>query len=283
MLIELHSVSKRYRMGETTVHALRGVDVGIRQGEMVAIMGPSGSGKSTLMNILGCLDRPTAGTYILDGQEVSRLTSRQQARVRSKQIGFVFQTFNLLPRASALRNVELPLLYAGVGKRDRLAREALSAVGIGHRATHRPNELSGGERQRVAIARALVNKPSLILADEPTGNLDSRTGEEILGIFERIHREGNTVVLVTHDPNVADRCERRIRILDGRIADDGTGEATPAEPPPATDELAGAAPDELDVFPPLPPLEDPGAGDEPSPDDGKPPENGDGRGDDAPL
>ena len=222
MLIQLKSISKRYKMGETIVHALRGVDVSIEKGEMVAIMGPSGSGKSTLMNILGCLDRPTQGQYILDGELVSRLSARQQARVRGRQIGFVFQTFNLLPRATALRNVELPLLYAGARKREPLAREALAAVGIGHRATHRPNELSGGERQRVAIARALVNKPSLILADEPTGNLDSRIGEEILAIFERIHDEGNTVVMVTHDPTIAARCQRVIQIKDGLIVEDAT-------------------------------------------------------------
>ena len=220
MLIDLKGISKRYKMGQTTVNALQSVDVGIERGEMVAITGPSGSGKSTLMNILGCLDRPTSGTYHLDGNEVGSLSPRQQARVRNRQIGFVFQTFNLLTRSSALRNVELPLLYAGERNREKKAQEVLDAVGIGDRASHRPNELSGGERQRVAIARALVNKPSLILADEPTGNLDSKTGEEILLLFDRIHAEGNTVVMVTHDPGVAARCQRIIRILDGGIAGD---------------------------------------------------------------
>ena len=219
-LIQLRKITKRFPMGQTTVEALRGIDLDIRRGELLAIMGPSGSGKSTLMNILGCLDRPTSGTYHLEGHEVSRLSRTRQAQVRNRQIGFVFQTFNLLSRSTALRNVELPLLYGGTRRRAARAKEALRDLGILDRASHRPSELSGGERQRVAIARAIVNRPSLILADEPTGNLDSATGQEILALFERIHSEGNTVIVVTHDAQVAARCERIIKLHDGNIVEE---------------------------------------------------------------
>jgi len=217
-VIQVEQVTKVYRMGETEVHALRGVDLTVSEGEMMSIMGPSGSGKSTLMNILGCLDRPTSGRYQLAGQDVSRLKDDQLAAIRGRRIGFIFQTFNLLSRATALENVELPLLYSGIPDRRRRAREALEAVGLAHRARHRPNELSGGQQQRVAIARALVNDPSIILADEPTGNLDSKTGEEVLELLEQLHRErGLTLVIVTHDPRVAARTERIVYLLDGRV------------------------------------------------------------------
>ncbi|MBN1400363.1 MAG: ABC transporter ATP-binding protein [Anaerolineae bacterium] len=217
-MIEVQGVTKVYHLGETEVHALRGVDLGIAQGEMAAIMGPSGSGKSTLMAILGCLDTPTDGVYRLLGQDVSHLSERQLARVRREQIGFVFQTFNLLPRATALENIELPLLYAGTPRRRERAAAALEAVGLGDRLNHRPAQLSGGERQRVAIARALVNEPAIILADEPTGNLDSRTGEEVLEVLSRLHRErGLTLVIVTHDPQVAARTQRIVHLRDGRV------------------------------------------------------------------
>jgi putative ABC transport system ATP-binding protein len=221
-LIRLQGVTKTYDAGELAVQALAGIDLAVEKGQMVAIIGPSGSGKSTLMHIVGCLDAPTEGTYHLDGRDVSTLSSFQLAAVRNQKIGFVFQTFNLLPKASLLRNVELPLLYAGVNGSERRerAKEALTRVGLGERAKHRPSELSGGQRQRAAIARALVNRPSLILADEPTGNLDSKTGVEILQIFHEMHGRGETIVIVTHDPRIAEQCERLVQIVDGRIEDD---------------------------------------------------------------
>ncbi len=219
-LISLENIAKTYDSGENAVQALRGVDTGIEAGEFVAITGPSGSGKSTLMHILGCLDSPTSGQYWLDGEDVATLSSRELARIRNRKIGFVFQTFNLLPRATILKNCELPLLYAGVSRSERVERamDALKRVGLETRSKHRPSELSGGQRQRVAIARALVNNPSLILADEPTGNLDTKTGADIIRIFEELSDNGQTIVLVTHDPSIANKCERRIRIVDGQIA-----------------------------------------------------------------
>jgi putative ABC transport system ATP-binding protein len=221
-VIETTGLERSFPMGDTIIHALQGVDVRIRRGEYVAIMGPSGSGKSTLMNIIGCLDRPDGGEYRLNGQLVSDLGDAALARVRNREIGFVFQTFNLLARADALHNVELPLIYAGVARRERLARAAtaLEQVGLKARLRHRPAELSGGQRQRVAVARALVTRPSLLLADEPTGNLDSGTAAEILGLFDDLHRNGNTIVLVTHDAAVASHARRSIRLLDGRIESD---------------------------------------------------------------
>jgi len=222
MLIDVHGVKKIYEVGIQKIEALAGVDLTIDRNEYLAIMGPSGSGKSTFMNILGCLDTPTEGTYILNNQEVSNLTDDELARIRNKEIGFVFQTFNLLPRATALQNVELPLIYGGVSSEERRKRawDALDAVGLRERAVHRPNELSGGQRQRVAIARALVNRPSIILADEPTGNLDSRTGEEIMTILNEIHRAGNTIVIVTHEEYIAEHASRIVRLLDGMIESD---------------------------------------------------------------
>ncbi len=222
-LIRLEEVTKVYRMGKVEVPALRGVSLTIRPGEMVAIMGPSGSGKSTLMNIIGCLDQPTSGTYWLDGQEVEQLDDDQLAAIRNRRIGFVFQTFNLLGRTTALENVALPLLYAGVGRAERLrrAREALEMVGLGDRLHHGPTELSGGEQQRVAIARALVNRPSLILADEPTGNLDSRAGREVMAVLQQLNWEhGITVVLVTHDPTIARHAGRIVYIQDGQVVNE---------------------------------------------------------------
>jgi putative ABC transport system ATP-binding protein len=221
-VIRLHDLRRQYDMGGEIIHALRGVSLSIRRNEYVAIMGPSGSGKSTLMNLLGCLDTPDGGEYWLNGQEVSRLSDDALARVRNREIGFVFQTFNLLPRATALQNVELPMVYAGAPTRERRVRaaEALTRVGLGERMDHRPNELSGGQRQRVAIARALVNRPSILLADEPTGNLDSKTGEEILRVFEKLHAEGQTILVVTHEKKVAERAHRVVSIMDGRVASD---------------------------------------------------------------
>lgn len=217
-MIELIDIKKSYRMGASTVDAIRGVSLTIRKGEYAAIMGPSGSGKSTLMNIIGCLDRPTGGLYTLSGERVDAMSEDELARVRNTHIGFVFQTFNLLSRHTALENVELPLLYAGETDTEGRAKAALEAVRLGARAGHKPNELSGGERQRVAIARALVSRPSIILADEPTGNLDSVSGAEILKIFDELHASGATIVLVTHDADVAGRTQRTITIRDGRVA-----------------------------------------------------------------
>ena len=209
-------------MGAETVQALRGVSLNIRRNEYVAIMGPSGSGKSTMMNLLGCLDTPTSGEYWLNGQEVSRMPDDALARVRNKEIGFVFQTFNLLPRASALQNVELPLVYAGVGAKERRdrSRRALDRVGLGDRMAHKPNELSGGQRQRVAIARALVNEPSILLADEPTGNLDSATSTDVMRVFDLLQQQGQTIVVVTHEPDIATHAERVVTLRDGRMASD---------------------------------------------------------------
>jgi putative ABC transport system ATP-binding protein len=221
-LIQAQDLWRTYVMGAEEIHALRGVTFEIRKGEYVAVMGPSGSGKSTLMNIIGCLDTPSKGRYILHGNVVSEMDDDQLAAVRNREIGFVFQTFNLLPRATALHNVELPLVYAGIPKEERLAqaRKALEMVELGERVNHRPNELSGGQRQRVAIARALVMSPAILLADEPTGNLDSATGEEIMRLFERLHSEGNTIILVTHERDIADHAHRTISIRDGQIEKD---------------------------------------------------------------
>ena len=219
-IIQTRELTKDYIMGDTVVHALRAANITIEKGEFVAIMGPSGSGKSTFMNLIGCLDRPTSGGYVLNGEDVSSMNDNQLAEVRNKYIGFVFQTFNLLPRTSALKNVELPLMYAGVKDRSVRARQALDHVGLGQRAHHRPNELSGGQQQRVAIARAIVNDPVLILGDEPTGNLDSRTAEEIMALFQDFNRQGKTVVIVTHEEDIARHCKRVIKFKDGRVLSD---------------------------------------------------------------
>jgi len=221
-VIRTEHISKVYVMGAEKVHALRDISISIRKGEFVALMGPSGSGKSTLMNIIGCLDTPTSGKYYLDGQDVSRMTDNQLAEVRNKKIGFVFQTFNLLPRSTALDNVTLPLVYAGLNSAERRKKgeKVLRQVGLADRMNHRPNELSGGQRQRVAVARALVNDPAIILADEPTGNLDTKTSIEIMGLFEEIHRNGNTIILVTHEEDIAQHAHRIIRLRDGLVESD---------------------------------------------------------------
>ena len=221
-LIETQDLWKTYTMGDEEIHALRGISLQIDKGEYVAIMGPSGSGKSTLMNLIGCLDTPSKGTYLLNGKEASTMNDNELARIRNEEIGFVFQTFNLLPRATALHNVELPLVYAGISSKARLerAKAALEKVELGPRMNHKPNELSGGQRQRVAIARALVNNPSILLADEPTGNLDSKTGVEIMALFARLHEAGNTIVLVTHEADVAAHANRQILIRDGQVEKD---------------------------------------------------------------
>ncbi|TVR46308.1 MAG: ABC transporter ATP-binding protein [Puniceicoccaceae bacterium] len=222
-VIEIEGVTKVYDLGETRINALAGIDLVIRRGDYLAVMGPSGSGKSTLMNLLGCLDTPSAGKYLFCGEDVAAMDDDDLARIRNQEIGFIFQSFNLLPRATSLRNVELPLVYAGFSPDERAERAfaALESVGLADRADHRPNELSGGQRQRVAIARALVNNPSIILADEPTGNLDSRTSEEIMGLFDELHDRGNTVILVTHEPDIAAHARRLIRLRDGLVEFDG--------------------------------------------------------------
>jgi putative ABC transport system ATP-binding protein len=234
-LIRLHQISRRYQMGAETIHALREVSLEIQRGEYVAIMGPSGSGKSTLMNLIGCLDTPTGGEYELNGTQVSQMDDNELAEIRNKEIGFIFQTFNLLPRSDALRNVELPMIYKGVpaDERRELAMEALKNVGLGDRVHHKPNELSGGQRQRVAVARALVNRPSILLADEPTGNLDSKTGAEILALFKELSATGNTIIVVTHEEDVARHARRIIRIRDGLIASDEIVTAEPAVSSPS--------------------------------------------------
>ena len=228
-LIETRDLWKSYVMGDEEIHALRGVSIQIERGEYVAIMGPSGSGKSTLMNLIGCLDTPSKGSYLLNGKQVSEMNDNELARIRNEEIGFVFQTFNLLPRASALHNVELPLVYAGVSARDRQerAKGALEKVELAHRMNHRPNELSGGQRQRVAIARALVNNPSILLADEPTGNLDSKTGAEIMALFARLHQAGNTIILVTHEADIAAYAHRSIHLRDGMVEKDVRSDSSP--------------------------------------------------------
>ncbi|HVK76609.1 MAG TPA: ABC transporter ATP-binding protein [Kofleriaceae bacterium] len=224
-LIELIDVTRYYQMGEERIAALAGVSFQVAAGEMVAIVGTSGSGKSTLLNILGCLDTPTSGQYLLGGKDVQNLSDDERARARNRRIGFVFQSFHLLPRATAVKNVALPLVYRGVPAKERIARAtaALARVGLAERGRHRPNQMSGGQRQRTAIARALVTEPSLLLCDEPTGNLDSATGEDIMALFHRLHAEGNTILIVTHEPTIAARCPRAIRISDGRILADGPG------------------------------------------------------------
>jgi putative ABC transport system ATP-binding protein len=228
MLIDIRDIAKVYPMGEENVYALRGVSLGVERGEYVAIMGPSGSGKSTPMNLIGCLDTPTSGSYVLNGKEVARMTDDELAAIRNQEIGFVFQTFNLLPRTSALQQVELPLVYGGLSRKERRERavKSLKAVGLGDRMGHTPNEMSGGQRQRVAIARALINDPSILLADEPTGNLDSQTGAEIMALFDELNSRGNTIVVVTHEEDIAGHARRIVRLKDGKIWDDAAN--TPA-------------------------------------------------------
>jgi putative ABC transport system ATP-binding protein len=224
MLIHMVGIQRHFEMGGQTIRAVDGIDLDVAVNEYVALMGPSGSGKTTFMNIIGCLDTPTAGTYELNGRDITRLSDTELAHIRNQQIGFVFQTFNLMPRATSFQNVELPLIYAGLGSSERKERvwKALDTVGLRERASHRPNELSGGQRQRVAIARALVNEPALILADEPTGNLDSKTSQEIMGVFDELHAQGNTIIVVTHEDEIAHYTRRVVRLLDGRIETDET-------------------------------------------------------------
>jgi putative ABC transport system ATP-binding protein len=227
MLIDIRDITKVYQMGDQKVQALAGVSLGVERGEYLAIMGPSGSGKSTLMNLIGCLDTPSSGSYVLNGKEVARMTDDELAAIRNQEIGFVFQTFNLLPRTSAIQQVELPLVYGGASKKDRRDRaiKALTAVGLSDRMNHTPNEMSGGQRQRVAVARALINDPSILLADEPTGNLDSQTGGEIMALFGDLNARGNTIVLVTHEEDIAAHARRIVRLKDGKVRDDRPNDA----------------------------------------------------------
>ncbi|MDQ6894951.1 MAG: ABC transporter ATP-binding protein [Acidobacteriota bacterium] len=229
-MIDIRDITKVYEMGQEQVHALSGINLGVERGEYLAIMGPSGSGKSTLMNLIGCLDTPTSGSYVLNGREVARMTDDELAAIRNQEIGFVFQTFNLLPRTNALQQVELPLVYSGLARKERRERavKALEAVGLGDRMNHQPNEMSGGQRQRVAVARALINDPSILLADEPTGNLDSQTGAEIMALFEDLNRRGNTIVLVTHEEDIAAHARRIVRLRDGKVRDDQVSETVAA-------------------------------------------------------
>jgi putative ABC transport system ATP-binding protein len=230
MLIDIRDITKVYDMGQEKVHALSGVTLGVERGEYVAIMGPSGSGKSTLMNLIGCLDTPTSGSYVLNGREVAAMSDDDLAAIRNREIGFVFQTFNLLPRTTALHQVELPLVYSGLPRKERRERAAgaLEAVGLGDRMSHQPSEMSGGQRQRVAIARALINEPSILLADEPTGNLDSQTGAEIMGLFDELNAKGNTIIVVTHEENIAAHARRIVRLLDGKIREDAPNDGAAA-------------------------------------------------------